>query len=65
MLKRLFSPNPQPNYPVPYPPQNSYFDINRLYNEINELKRMNSELLKRISRIENYLGLRGENENIY
>ena len=47
------------------PPQNTYFDINRYQNEINELKRMNSEMLKRIARIENYLGLRKDNENIY
>lgn len=65
MLKRLFSQTPQASYPVPYPPQNAYFDINRYQNEINELKRMNSEMLKRIARLENYLGLRGDNENIY
>ena len=60
MLKRLFSQTPQASYPVPYPPQNAYFDINRYQNEINELKRMNNELLKRINRLENYLGIRAE-----
>lgn len=65
MLKRLFSGN-QPNYyPTPYPQQAPYYDFNRYQTEINELKRVNSEMLKRITRLENYLGIRGDNENIY
>lgn len=68
MLKRIFS-GPQPQYyPTPYPnynPNPGYFDTNRYQTEINELKRINSEMLKRITRLENYLGIRGENENIY
>ncbi len=63
MLKRLFSPMQQP-YPPQYPQQYNYPDINRFQNEINELKRMNSELLKRVIRLENYLGFR-DSENVY
>lgn len=66
MLKRLFSQPNQQYYQVPYQQPNSgYFDINRYQTELNELKRVNSEMLKRITRLENYLGIRGENENIY
>lgn len=62
MLRRLFS-SPQ-QYQMPYQMPNNYPDFNRFQNEINELKRINSELLKRIARLENYLGLR-EQQNIY
>ena len=65
MLKRLFSPQQQPYYNQPYPQPNNYYDFNRFQTEINELKRVNSELLKRVVRIENYLGIRGENNNVY
>lgn len=34
------------------------YDLSRLQSEINELKRLNNEMLKRISRLENYLGIR-------
>lgn len=64
MLKRLLQ-GPQNYYPQPYPQPNPYYDFNRYQTEINELKRLNNEMLKRISRLENYLGIRGENENIY
>lgn len=51
------------NYSEVIPPNN--YDYNRLQTEINELKRINSEMLNRISRLENYLGVRGElNSNI-
>ena len=36
------------------------FDYQRLLTEINELKRVQNELLNRISRLESYLGVRGE-----
>lgn len=62
MLKRLFSPMQQ--YQPPYQVPNAYPDINRFQNEINELKRMNSEMLKRIARLESYLGIR-EEQNLY
>ena len=67
MLKSLFSPVQQqypPQYPQQYPPQYNYPDFNRFQNEISELKRMNSELLKRVARLENYLGIR-DSENLY
>lgn len=54
-------PNPYPQYPSfseNFPPNN--YDFNRLQTEINEIKRMQTELLNRISRLENYLGVRGE-----
>lgn len=54
----------QQPYPPQYPQQYNYPDINRFQNEINELKRMNSELLKRVIRLENYLGFR-DSENVY
>lgn len=65
MLKRLFQGPNQNYYSTPYPPQSPYFDMNRCATEINELKRINNEMLKRITRLENYLGIRSENENIY
>lgn len=66
MLKRLFSQPTQNYYPPQYQqPNPGYFDINRYQTEINELKRINNEMIKRITRLENYLGIRGENENIY
>lgn len=40
------------------------YDLGRLQSEINELKRLNNEMLKRISRLENYLGIRGNESNI-
>lgn len=63
MLKRLFSPMQQ-QYQQPYQMPNNYLDLNRLQNEINELKRINSEMLKRIARLENYLGIR-DGQNLY
>lgn len=64
---RLFNPNTYQNnyYPqqpynmIEYPTINQY-DLSRYDEQINELKRMNNELLKRINRIENYLGIRAE-----
>lgn len=65
---RLFNPN---NYSTPYynQPQNmmeypqiNQYDLSRYDEQINELKRLNNELLKRINRIENYLGIRSETE---
>ncbi len=39
------------------------YDLGRLQSEINELKRLNNEMLKRVSRLENYLGIRGNENN--
>jgi hypothetical protein len=44
-----------------YPNFNQY-DLNRYDEQLNEIKRMNGELLKRINRIENYLGIRSETD---
>lgn len=41
------------------------YDLNRLQTEIDELKRINNEMLKRVSRIETYLGIRGNDSNSY
>ena len=41
------------------------YDMSRLQTEINELKRLNNEMLKRVSRLENYLGIRGNDTNSY
>lgn len=67
--KRLFNPNTyqngyynqQPYNMMEYPSYNQY-DLSRFDEQINELKRMNNELLKRINRIENYLGIRTETD---
>ena len=64
---RLFNPNNypnqyyynQPNNMMEYPNFNQY-DLNRYDEQLNEIKRINGELLKRINRIENYLGIRNE-----
>lgn len=36
------------------------YDNSFLETEINELKRQNSEILRRLSKVENYLGIRSE-----
>ncbi len=69
--------NPMPN---PYAPMNNgvpgymygyqevapnNYDLSRLQSEINELKRLNNEMLKRVSRLENYLGIRGNDNTTY
>lgn len=43
-------------------PFNSY-DVNILSTEINELKRQITDLYQRLSRIENYLGVRDNSTN--
>ena len=66
---RLFNPNSyqnnyyqgQPYSQLDYPTINQY-DLSRYDEQINELKRMNNELLKRINRLENYLGIRAEKD---
>lgn len=61
---RLFNPNGQ--YPEPYNNYNqsnyNQYDLYRIDEQINELKRINNDLLKRINRLENYLGIRTESE---
>ena len=51
----------QPYNMMEYPTINQY-DLSRYDEQINELKRIHNELLKRITRIENYLGIRTETE---
>lgn len=46
-----FNPGNMPNY-----------DVNFLETEINELKRQTLEISRRLSKIENYLGIRNEEE---
>lgn len=56
--------NPNPNFTNSF--ENSFpnfYDIERLKTEINEIKRTNMEMLNRISRMENYLGVRNELTN--
>lgn len=51
------------NYTEHFEPNN--YDFIRLQNELKEMKRIQTEMLNRISRLENYLGIRGElNSNI-
>lgn len=53
--------NSNPNFNNTW--ENSFpnnFDIERLKTEINELKRNQMEMLNRITRMENYLGVRNE-----
>jgi hypothetical protein len=61
---RLFNPNNQYQQPYMNYDYNGYnqYDLFRFDEQINELKRMNNELLKRINRLENYLGIRAESD---
>ena len=36
------------------------YDLSRLDTEISELRRQQQEILKRLSKVENYLGIRNE-----
>lgn len=52
-------------YQQPYfnPYNNMYqdnYDLSRLDTEISELRRQQQEILKRLSKVENYLGIRNE-----
>lgn len=61
---RLFNPNNQYQQPYMNYDYNGYnqYDLSRFDEQINELKRINNELLKRINRLENYLGIRAESD---
>lgn len=55
------------NYQQPYnmmmePPTYNQYDLSRIDEQLNELKRVNTELTRRISRLENYLGIRAESD---
>lgn len=61
MLKRFFNPNLNPNYnnnPNYYMPN---YDLQRLETELNESRRLISDLSKRVSRLESYLGVNKDN----
>lgn len=61
MLKRIFNPNPSPNFnnnPNYYMPN---YDLQRLETELNEARRLISDLSKRVSRLESYLGVNKDN----
>ncbi len=63
--KRMFNPNQyyQNQYnPMEYQNINPY-DLSRYDEQINDLKRINNELLKRINRIENYLVIKKESDS--
>lgn len=56
--------NNQMVYPQPYiNPYNMYsdnYDLSRLDTDINELRRQQQEIVKRLTKVENYLGIRNE-----
>lgn len=69
--------NRQANYGYPYPnyyqpqmpyqqgqPQLTNYDMNIMDTEIGELKRQINDLYKRVTRIENYLGIRQNHDAI-
>lgn len=62
--KRISYPNPNSLTNNPYNYQENsmpnYYDIERLKTEINEIRRNQTEMLNRIVRMENYLGVRNE-----
>lgn len=43
-------------------PQYNPYDFYRIDEQLNELRRVNAELTRRITRLENYLGIRSESE---
>ncbi len=55
------------NYQQPYNmmqepyPYNQY-DLSRIDEQLNELRRLNTDLTRRITRLENYLGIRSESD---
>lgn len=69
---RMISPNQMYmdyNYQIPYDmpqPGNSNiynpYDLSRIDEQLNEFKRISNDLSRRITRIENYLGIRSEKE---
>ena len=57
-----FNPYTNNPYQDSFNPGNMNYDVSFLETEINELKRQTLEVTKRLSRIENYLGIRNEEE---
>ncbi len=56
------NPNVNTNYPTFDVPGYNNYDISRIDEEINELKREHNNFMKRLSKIENYLGIKSESE---
>ncbi len=61
MLKRLFNPTPNNNFNYPQGNFIPNYDYQRLETELNEARRLISDLSKRVSRLEGYLGVNKEN----
>ena len=61
MLKRLFNPNPNNNFNYSQGNFIPNYDYQRLETELNEARRLISDLSKRVSRLEGYLGVNKEN----
>lgn len=59
MLKRIFNPNPNNNFNPNYYTPN--YDYARLETELNEARRLISDLSKRVSKLEGYLGIYKDN----
>ena len=64
MLKRFFNPyNNQNQYQNPNIIEN--YDFKRLETELNESKRIINELNKRVTKLENYLGVKADQKYYY
>lgn len=66
MLKRFLNPynNQNPNQ-FQNPTHFENYDYKRLETELNESKRMINELTKRVTKLENYLGVRNDQKYYY
>ncbi len=58
--KRVY---PQPYFNQEWMNPNNNYSQSILETEINELKRQNANMSKRLTKIENYLGIRSEDNN--
>ncbi|MBQ8293030.1 MAG: hypothetical protein IJX78_04375 [Bacilli bacterium] len=58
--KRVY---PQPYFNQEWMDPNNNYSLSILETEINELKRQNINLSKRLNKIENYLGIRNEDND--
>ena len=60
MFKRFFNQNPNQNYNNPNYLLPNY-DLERIQTELNESRRLISDLSKRVSKLESYLGMNKDN----
>lgn len=66
MLKRFFNPyNNQNQNQFQNPNFIENYDFKRLETELNESKRIINELNKRVTKLENYLGVKSEQKYYY